>query len=118
LLNRAQTIHAANWPDDEVQLATLISIKTGGCKEDCGYCPQSAHHSTGLSAHSMLDMETIRNAAQTAKNNGSSRFCMGAAWRSPPTKGEQFATVLKAVREVRALGLEVCTTLGMLTEDQ
>jgi biotin synthase len=118
LLNRAQTIHAANWPDNEVQLATLLSIKTGGCKEDCGYCPQSAHHSTGLSAHGMLDVETIRQAALAAKEGGSSRFCMGAAWRSPPTKGEQFGKVLEAVREVRSLGLEVCTTLGMLTEEQ
>lgn len=118
LLRLAQTVHAANWADDEVQLCTLLSIKTGGCKEDCGYCPQSAHHKTQVDAHGLLDLETIRDAAQAAKDGGSTRFCMGAAWRSPPTKGPQFDRVLEAVRTVRDLGLEVCTTLGMLDETQ
>lgn len=118
LLRMAQNVHAAQWPDDEVQMATLLSIKTGGCKENCGYCPQSAHHSAAVESHPLLDVETIKAAALAAKAGGSTRFCMGAAWRSPPTKGDQFNRVLEAVREVSALGLEVCTTLGMLTEAQ
>lgn len=118
LLRLAQNIHADHWPDDEVQMATLLSIKTGGCKENCGYCPQSAHHSAAVESHPLLDVATIKLAALAAKEGGSTRFCMGAAWRSPPTKGDQFDRVLEAVREVSALGLEVCTTLGMLTESQ
>ncbi len=118
LLRLAQAVHARHWPDDEIQLCTLLSIKTGGCKEDCGYCPQSAHHNAQVDAHGLLDLETIRAAAEGAKANGSTRFCMGAAWRSPPTKGAQFDRVLEAVRTVKAMDLEVCTTLGMLDETQ
>lgn len=118
LLRLAQETHETSWPDDEIQLCTLLSIKTGGCKEDCGYCPQSAHHKAQVDAHGLLDLATIKAAATAAKTGGSTRFCMGAAWRSPPTKGPQFERVLEAVREVHALGLEVCTTLGMLDEEQ
>jgi biotin synthase len=118
LLRLAQETHETNWPDDEIQLCTLLSIKTGGCKEDCGYCPQSAHHKAQVDAHGLLDLATIKAAATAAKTGGSTRFCMGAAWRSPPSKGPQFERVLEAVREVHALGLEVCTTLGMLDEEQ
>lgn len=118
LLRIAQTVHERYWPDDEVQLCTLLSIKTGGCKEDCGYCPQSAHHDAKVDAHGLLDVATIKAAAVAAREGGSTRFCMGAAWRSPPTKGSQFDSVLTAVREVKALGLEVCTTLGMLNDEQ
>lgn len=118
LLRKAAGVHALYWPDDEVQLCTLLSIKTGGCREDCAYCPQSAHHDAPVDAHGLLDLTTIKAAATAARDSGSTRFCMGAAWRSPPKKGPQFERVLEAVREVKALGLEVCTTLGMLTEEQ
>jgi biotin synthase len=118
LVRQAQETHETSWPDDEIQLCTLLSIKTGGCKEDCGYCPQSAHHKAEVDAHGLLDLATIKAAATAAKAGGSTRFCMGAAWRSPPTKGPQFERVLEAVREVHALGLEVCTTLGMLDAEQ
>jgi biotin synthase len=117
-MRQAQETHETSWPDDEIQLCTLLSIKTGGCKEDCGYCPQSAHHKAQVDAHGLLDLATIKAAATAAKAGGSTRFCMGAAWRSPPTKGPQFERVLEAVREVHALGLEVCTTLGMLDAEQ
>lgn len=118
LLRLAQQVHALYWPDDEIQLCTLLSIKTGGCQEDCGYCPQSAHHTAQLDAHGLLDLDTIQKAAADAKAKGSTRFCMGAAWRSPPTRGPQFERVLTAVRTVKAMDLEVCTTLGMLDENQ
>lgn len=118
LIKLAQNMHARFWSDDEVQLCTLLSIKTGGCKEDCGYCPQSAHHKAQVDAHGLLDVATIAEAASMAKAAGSTRFCMGAAWRSPPTKGKQFDQVLEAVRTVKGMGLEVCTTLGMLDEEQ
>lgn len=118
LLHLAQSLHRLYFAPDEVQLSTLLSIKTGGCKENCAYCPQSAHYDTGLEAQGMLPLQTILLAAQKAKDNGSSRFCMGAAWRNPPKKSKQFEQVLEAVREVRKLGLEVCTTLGMLDEEQ
>lgn len=118
LIRIAQSVHEKYWPDDEVQLCTLLSIKTGGCKEDCGYCPQSAHHAAQVDAHGLLNLEDIVQAAEAALAGGSTRFCMGAAWRSPPTRGPQFDRVLEAVRAVRGLGLEVCTTLGMLSEEQ
>jgi len=118
LLAKAQAAHAAAFPDDEVQLCTLLSIKTGGCKEDCGYCPQSAHHQTAVDAHGLLDLDTIKKAAAMAREGGSTRFCMGAAWRSPPASGKPFERVLEAVSAVKDMGLEVCTTLGMLTADQ
>ena len=118
LIRLAQAAHAAHWSDAEIQLCTLLSIKTGGCKEDCGYCPQSAHYATSVDAHGLLDLDAIKSAAQAARAGGSTRFCMGAAWRSPPKQGPQFERVLTAVREVKALGLEVCTTLGMLDADQ
>ncbi|SMF33577.1 biotin synthase BioB [Pseudobacteriovorax antillogorgiicola] len=118
LIHLAQTVHQKHFRPDEVQISTLLSIKTGGCKENCAYCPQSAHYQTGVDAHGLLDVEQIRGAAQRAKDSGSSRFCMGAAWRSPPKKGPQFERVLEAVKEVRSMGLEVCTTLGMLDEEQ
>ncbi len=119
LIRVAQTVQQKAFAEDEVQMCTLLSIKTGGCKEDCGYCPQSAHHNTNLKAEALLDVDTILNAAQAAKDNGSTRFCMGAAWTSPPkTESPQFQRVLEAVRGVKSLGLEVCTTLGMLTHEQ
>ncbi len=118
LVQLAQTVHQVHFAADEVQISTLLSIKTGGCKENCAYCPQSAHHNTDVDVHGLLDVEVIKSAARAAKESGSSRFCMGAAWRSPPKKGTQFDRVIEAVKEVRKLGLEVCTTLGMLDEEQ
>ena len=118
LIRIAQNIQAQSFKDDEIQLCSLLSIKTGGCKEDCAYCPQSAHYKTEVKAERLLDIETIKKAAAQAKANGSTRFCMGAAWTSPPEKGTQFDNVLEAVRTVKGMGLEVCTTLGMLTPQQ
>ena len=118
LIFLAQSVHQKYFEADEIQMSTLLSIKTGGCKENCAYCPQSAHYQTGVDAQGLLSVETIVEAAKAAKANGSSRFCMGAAWRSPPKKSKQFEQVLEAVTRVRELGLEVCTTLGMVDDDQ
>ena len=114
----AQGVTQSHHQEDEVQLCTLLSVKTGGCKEDCAYCPQSAHYQTEVDAHGLLKKDAIVAAAQKAKEAGSTRFCMGAAWRSPPKKGEQFNELLSAISAVDEMGLEVCTTLGMLDEEQ
>ncbi|MBL4673833.1 MAG: biotin synthase BioB [Arenicella sp.] len=116
LLFRAQQIHRANFDANELQLSSLLSIKTGACPEDCKYCPQSARYDTGLQAERLMRVETIVAAAKKAKDNGASRFCMGAAWRSP--KDKDLAVVEQAVKEVSALGLETCATLGMLDGEQ
>jgi len=118
LLRYAQEVHSQSFKDDEVQLCTLLSVKTGGCKEDCSYCPQSAHYNTDVDSHGLLNKDSILSAAKSAKDAGSTRFCMGAAWRSPPKKGPQFDQLLDAVSSVSEMGLEVCTTLGMLDEEQ
>ena len=123
LFDQARSLHKTFFPNQDVQLATLLSIKTGGCPEDCGYCPQSAHHKqVALKSDPLMDVTTVRQAAQAAKAKGASRFCMGAAWRSPNThteKGQaQFNAVLDMIREVKALGMEACVTLGMLTPEQ
>jgi biotin synthase len=117
LIFRAQTIHRAYHRPGEVQGCSLLSIKTGGCPEDCAYCPQSAHYKTGVEREGLLSVDAALAAAQNAKTQGATRFCMGAAWRDVP-KGEQFERVLDMVRGVRALGLEACCTLGMLTDEQ
>ncbi|MFQ3244747.1 MAG: biotin synthase [Arenicella sp.] len=116
LLFRAQQLHRANFDANELQLSSLLSIKTGACPEDCKYCPQSARYDTGLQAERLMRVEAIVSAAIKAKDNGASRFCMGAAWRSP--KDKDLAVVEQAVREVSALGLETCATLGMLSGEQ
>ena len=116
LMFRAQTAHRVHWPDGDVELATLLSIKTGGCEEDCGYCPQAARYDTGVEAKKLLDLDTVLDAARQAKASGATRFCMGAAWRSP--KERDMEKVEAMVREVNALGLETCATLGMLSEGQ
>jgi biotin synthase len=116
LLDRARAVHRAAWGSHEVQLCQLLSIKTGGCSEDCGYCPQAARYDTGVGAHALLPVDEVLAAARSAKETGATRFCMGAAWRSP--KGRQFEQVLEMVRGVRALGMEACCTLGMLTDEQ
>lgn len=116
LLFRAQQVHRANFDANTVQLSTLLSIKTGGCEEDCGYCPQSAHHDTGLKADKLMALDDVLAAAQAAKDHGATRFCMGAAWRSP--KERHLEPVIEMVRGVKALGLETCVTLGMLEAEQ
>ena len=116
LLWRAQQVHRVNWDANEVELATLLSIKTGGCPENCGYCPQSAHYDTGVKAEKMMAVDEVVAAAQAAKDGGATRFCMGAAWRSP--KDRDIKAVEDMVKAVKALGLETCATLGMLQEAQ
>jgi len=116
LMFRAQQAHRTHFPDGDVELATLLSIKTGGCEEDCGYCPQAARYDTGIEAKKILDIDTVLDAARQAKANGATRFCMGAAWRSP--KERDMEKVEQMVREVKALGMETCATLGMLEEGQ
>ncbi len=112
----AQGIHREHHDPNKVQLSTLLSIKTGGCSEDCGYCPQAARYHTGVDNEAMLDVAEVVAAATLAKQNGASRFCMGAAWRGP--KHRDLDGVLEMVREVKALGLEACCTLGMLKDGQ
>jgi biotin synthase len=116
LLWRAQGVHRAHFDPNGVQLSTLLSVKTGGCSEDCGYCSQSARHDTGLERERLLDLAEVRAAARAAKDSGATRFCMGAAWRGP--KDKDLDAVLDMVREVKSLGLETCVTLGMLREGQ
>jgi len=116
LMWRAQAAHREWHSAGEVQLCTLLSIKTGGCPEDCGYCSQSAHHETGLKAGRLMDVDAVLGAAAEAKAAGSQRFCMGAAWREP--KDRDMDKIVAMVEGVRALGLETCMTLGMLTGDQ
>lgn len=116
LLFRAQQVHRENFDANTVQLSTLLSIKTGGCEEDCGYCSQSSHHEAGVKAEKLMDLEAVLDAARNAKANGATRFCMGAAWRSP--KDRHLEPVMDMVREVKALGLETCMTLGMLKPEQ
>lgn len=118
LMRVAANIHDRSFADDEIQMCTLMSIKTGGCKEDCSYCPQSAHHKTDVEAQRLSGFDLIMENAKAAKDSGATRFCMGAAWRSPPKKGKQFDDVIEAIKGVSSLGLEVCTTLGMLDKDQ
>jgi len=117
LLDRARSIHRAFHTDGEVQLCTLLSVKTGGCPEDCAYCPQSAHHETSVKGEAMLELDEVMTAARAAREQGATRFCMGAAWRQPK-EGPQFERVLEMVRGVKSLGLEACVTLGMLTDTQ
>jgi len=117
LVHRAQTTHRTHFPAGQVQLCSLLSIKTGGCPEDCAYCPQSARYDTGVEAQRLLAVEEVLATARRARDAGATRFCMGAAWREPKD-GPQFDAVLEMVRGVRALGLEACCTLGMLTDGQ
>ena len=116
LMFQAQQAHRAQFNPNEVELATLMSIKTGGCPEDCGYCPQAARYDTGVTAQKILPLDEVLKAAKEAKAHGATRFCMGAAWREP--KDRDLEKVEEMVREVKALGLEACATLGMLGEGQ
>ncbi len=117
LLFRAQQVHRAHHAPDRVQTCRLLSIKTGGCPEDCAYCPQSAHYSTGLERESLMDPGVVIEAARRARAEGVTRFCLGAAWREAPD-GKEFEQVLEMVAGIAAEGLEVCCTLGMLTDEQ
>ena len=116
LLFRAQTLHRKYFDPRAVQISTLLSIKTGGCPEDCAYCPQSAHYETGVKASRLMDLAAVTAAAEAAKASGATRFCMGAAWREP--KDRDLDMVCTMVGSVRALGLETCATLGMLSQVQ
>lgn len=117
LLYRAQTAHREHHDPATVQGCALLSIKTGGCAEDCAYCPQSAHYRTGVEADGLLSVEETLRRARQARDSGATRFCMGAAWREAP-EGRQFQRIVEMVRGVRSLGLEACCTLGMLTQEQ
>ncbi len=116
LIFQAQTVHRAHFDPNEVQVSTLLSIKTGGCSEDCGYCSQSKRHHTAVEQENLLELETVLDKAKAAKEKGATRFCMGAAWRGP--KQKDLKPVLDMITAVRALGLETCVTLGMLKEGQ
>jgi biotin synthase len=116
LMHQATTVHRAHFDPNGVQVSTLLSIKTGGCSEDCGYCPQAARYHTEVENEPMMPIDEVLAAAREAKDNGASRFCMGAAWRSP--KQRDLEPVLKMIAEVKAMGLETCATLGMLKDGQ
>jgi biotin synthase len=116
LLFRAQGVHREHFDPNQVQLSTLLNIKTGACPEDCAYCPQSVRHNTGLEVEPLMPLDEVRVAAQRAKAAGATRFCMGAAWRSP--KDRDIVAVAKMIESVRELGMETCMTLGMLTDEQ
>lgn len=116
LLFQAQTIHRQHFKNDEIQLCSILSIKTGACPEDCGYCSQSGHYDTKLQREKLLSLEMVISEAKRAKENGATRFCMGAAWRNPPKK--DLPKVIEMIKAVKHIGLETCVTLGMLDEDQ
>lgn len=116
LLFQAQVIHRQHFDPNQVQVSTLLSIKTGACPEDCKYCPQSGHYNTGLDKEKLLEVAKVVTEAKAAKEKGASRFCMGAAWRSPAERDLPY--VLEMVKQVKALGMETCMTLGMLSGDQ
>lgn len=118
LIFRAASVHRANHDPSKVQLCTLLNIKTGGCSEDCSYCSQSSKNPTGLKATKLMDIEPVLVEARKAKENGSTRFCMGAAWRDLNGRKTNFKRILEMVREINGMGMEVCTTLGMLDADQ
>ena len=116
LVYEAQQVHRRHFDPNEVQLSTLMNIKSGGCPEDCAYCPQSARHASPVESEQMVSVAEVRAAAQAAKDAGATRFCMGAAWRSP--RGRDFERAIEMVHAVRELGMESCATLGMLTDEQ
>lgn len=116
LIFQAQTVHRQNFDPNEIQVSSLLSIKTGSCSEDCAYCPQSAHYDTGLGKESLLPIDEVLEAARQAKLQGAGRFCMGAAWRSPNDR--DIERVCTMVEGIKALGMETCVTLGMLTDNQ
>tara|TARA_R110002096_G_scaffold27831_1_gene84612 strand:+ start:116 stop:1111 length:996 start_codon:yes stop_codon:yes gene_type:complete len=118
LIQRSRKVHEAHWPENEVQLCTLLSIKTGGCSEDCSYCAQSARYTTTVEAERLMEKDDIMERAKVARDNGSTRFCMGAAWKGVKDGTKRFDQVLDIVESVSELGMEVCTTLGELGEEE
>ncbi len=116
LIQKGRETYCAHWPEHRVQLCKLLSIKTGGCSENCGYCAQSAHHETGVEAEKLMTPSQILPEARLAKEQGATRFCMGAAWKGIREEDPRFEMILQTVREVRALDLEVCVTLGQISE--
>jgi biotin synthase len=118
LISRARQVYLDHWKENEVQLCTLLSIKTGGCSEDCGYCAQSSRYNTGVERESLMTPDEIEVVASRAKENGSTRFCMGAAWKGVRDGDPRFGSVLESVRRVAKLGMEVCVTLGQLGEKE
>jgi len=118
LLKQARAVHEENWPEREVQLCTLLSIKTGGCSEDCGYCAQSARYTTGVQTERLMGVDDVMEKAKAAKAGGSTRFCMGAAWKGVRMGTQKFDQVLDIVRDVSTLGMEVCVTLGELGQQE
>jgi len=116
LLQASRRIHAEHWPENEMQLCTLLSVKTGGCSEDCAYCAQSSRYNTGLSREKLMSAEEVLPYARRAKENGSTRFCMGAAWKGVREGDRKFDQMLETVRAVSKLGMEVCVTLGQLSD--
>ena len=118
LLKQARAVHEEHWPVGEVQLCTLLSIKTGGCSEDCGYCAQSARYTTGVQAEKLMEKDDVMEKARAAKAHGSTRFCMGAAWKGVRSGTQKFDQVLDIVRNVSTLGMEVCVTLGELGSEE
>ena len=116
LIHKAHEVHVANWPEKEIQLCTLLSIKTGGCSEDCSYCSQSSKYNTGLEREKLMEIDQVLKQAKKAKDKGASRFCMGAAWRNPTDKS--LDKVIPMIKGVKAMGMETCVTLGMLTQEQ
>lgn len=118
LIQESRRVHLEFWNKNEVQLCTLLSVKTGGCSEDCGYCSQSARHSTGLERQALMTTDEVLPIAQMAKANGSTRFCMGAAWKGVHKGDQKFEQMIQTVREVSRLGLEVCVTLGQLGDEE
>ncbi|MCS7009013.1 MAG: biotin synthase BioB, partial [Chthoniobacterales bacterium] len=117
-LTRSRQVHVTYWPDNSVQLCTLLSVKTGGCSEDCAYCSQSAHYKTGVERRPLMTVEEVLPIARIAKENGSTRFCMGAAWKGVRMGELKFNQMLDIVRAVSSLGMEVCVTLGELNEEE
>ena len=118
LIQKSRAVHQANWPEGEVQLCTLLSIKTGGCSEDCSYCAQSARYNSGVEIERLMSKDAIMERARAARETGSTRFCMGAAWRGVRGGTQRFEQVLDIVRDVSTLGMEVCVTLGELGPDE
>jgi biotin synthase len=117
LIQKGREVYCAHWPEHEIQLCKLLSIKTGGCSEDCGYCAQSAHHATGLESEKLMTPSQILPEARLAKAQGATRFCMGAAWKGIRETDPRFDMILQTVREVRELGLEACVTLGQISPE-
>lgn len=118
LIQESRRVHSEHWPENEMQLCTLLSVKTGGCSEDCAYCAQSARYNTGVQRERLMTAEEVLPHAISARENGSTRFCMGAAWKGVRDGDQKFSQMLETIREVSKLGMEVCVTLGQLSDDE